>query len=240
MRGPSGPGGWKDGREGISCNPACSSGSHCCKLPSVPSLIAVSTARGADNRSCCRMIGLALRSGIRMRARSMSVRLQRFATTASTSATTRCFAPAADSTRATRSCIRRSMDRLCLLHWLQCVEQTCPDRVPLFARLESDAPAGEAEAARVAVGRADVRRRAIRIRPIRVDPALSAAASNACGKPLTGSSTTRNQLHAIRRALFGFASIRGCERIQPFSSSPLPRSSLEGRPNARSSRLSLC
>ena len=34
-----------------------------------------------------------------------------------------------------------------LLHWLQCVEQTCPDRVPLFARLEGDTPAGEAEAA---------------------------------------------------------------------------------------------
>jgi hypothetical protein len=32
-----------------------------------------------------------------------------------------------------------------LLHWLQCAEQTCPDRVPLFARLEGDT--GEAEAA---------------------------------------------------------------------------------------------
>lgn len=34
-----------------------------------------------------------------------------------------------------------------LLHWLQCVERTCPDRVPLFARLDSEAPTGEAEAA---------------------------------------------------------------------------------------------
>ena len=33
-----------------------------------------------------------------------------------------------------------------LLHWLQCVERTCPDRVPLFARLDDDAPPGEAEA----------------------------------------------------------------------------------------------
>ncbi len=33
-----------------------------------------------------------------------------------------------------------------LLHWLQCVEQTCPDRVPLFVQLEGDAPTGEAEA----------------------------------------------------------------------------------------------
>ena len=34
-----------------------------------------------------------------------------------------------------------------LLHWLQCVETTCPDRVPLFVRLEDDASTGEAEAA---------------------------------------------------------------------------------------------
>ncbi len=31
-----------------------------------------------------------------------------------------------------------------LLHWLHCVEATCPDRVPLFARI--DMPAGEPEA----------------------------------------------------------------------------------------------
>ena len=34
-----------------------------------------------------------------------------------------------------------------LLYWLQCVERTCPARVPLFVRLECDATAGEAEAA---------------------------------------------------------------------------------------------
>jgi hypothetical protein len=34
-----------------------------------------------------------------------------------------------------------------LLYWLQCVEGTCPLRVPLFVKLEGDAPAGEAEAA---------------------------------------------------------------------------------------------
>ena len=33
-----------------------------------------------------------------------------------------------------------------LLHWLQCVERTCPDRVPFFASLEGDATMGEAEA----------------------------------------------------------------------------------------------
>jgi hypothetical protein len=33
-----------------------------------------------------------------------------------------------------------------LLHWLQCVESTCPERVPLFASLEGETPAGEAEA----------------------------------------------------------------------------------------------
>lgn len=55
-----------------------------------------------------------------------------------------------------------------LLHWLQCVEQTCPDRVPLFASI--DAGTGEAEAAgwlwddlTCASGHA--------IRPIHVDPA---------------------------------------------------------------------
>jgi hypothetical protein len=31
-----------------------------------------------------------------------------------------------------------------LLHWLQCVERTCPDRVPLFATLEDDAPTSDA------------------------------------------------------------------------------------------------
>jgi hypothetical protein len=57
-----------------------------------------------------------------------------------------------------------------LLHWLQCVEETCPDRVPLFANLEGDAPTGEAEAAEwlwdeltCASGHS--------IRKIRVDPA---------------------------------------------------------------------
>jgi hypothetical protein len=34
-----------------------------------------------------------------------------------------------------------------LLHWLQCVEKTCPARVPLFVRIERDAPTGEGEAA---------------------------------------------------------------------------------------------
>ena len=33
-----------------------------------------------------------------------------------------------------------------LLYWLQCVEKTCPARVPLFVRLEGDATAAEAEA----------------------------------------------------------------------------------------------
>ncbi|MGA8089115.1 MAG: hypothetical protein WCA10_17705 [Terracidiphilus sp.] len=33
-----------------------------------------------------------------------------------------------------------------LLHWLQCIERTCPDRVPLFATLDGDTPTGEAEA----------------------------------------------------------------------------------------------
>jgi hypothetical protein len=33
-----------------------------------------------------------------------------------------------------------------LLHWLQCVERTCPDRVPLFVQLDGDTPTGEAEA----------------------------------------------------------------------------------------------
>jgi hypothetical protein len=57
-----------------------------------------------------------------------------------------------------------------LLHWLQCVERTCPDRVPLFALLEDGTPAGEAEAAAwmwddltCASGHS--------IRPIHVDPA---------------------------------------------------------------------
>lgn len=31
-----------------------------------------------------------------------------------------------------------------LLYWLQCVEQTCPARVPLFVKLEGDAPEAEA------------------------------------------------------------------------------------------------
>jgi hypothetical protein len=34
-----------------------------------------------------------------------------------------------------------------LLHWLQCDERTCPERVPLFASFEDDTLAGEAEAA---------------------------------------------------------------------------------------------
>jgi hypothetical protein len=34
-----------------------------------------------------------------------------------------------------------------LLYWLQCVESSCPLRVPLFVKLEGDAPPGEAEAA---------------------------------------------------------------------------------------------
>jgi hypothetical protein len=34
-----------------------------------------------------------------------------------------------------------------LLYWLQCVEPTCPSRVPLFVRLEGDTPTGESEAA---------------------------------------------------------------------------------------------
>jgi hypothetical protein len=55
-----------------------------------------------------------------------------------------------------------------LLHWLQCAEQTCPDRVPLFARLDGDTTAGEAEAwlwdeLTCASGHS--------IRPIHVDPA---------------------------------------------------------------------
>jgi hypothetical protein len=32
-----------------------------------------------------------------------------------------------------------------LLYWLQCVERTCPARVPLFVKLEGDAPEAEAE-----------------------------------------------------------------------------------------------
>ena len=31
-----------------------------------------------------------------------------------------------------------------LLHWLQCVEKSCPARVPFFARIEADTPVGEA------------------------------------------------------------------------------------------------
>ncbi len=34
-----------------------------------------------------------------------------------------------------------------LLYWLQCVEATCPLRIPLFAKLEDGVPLGEAEAA---------------------------------------------------------------------------------------------
>jgi hypothetical protein len=33
-----------------------------------------------------------------------------------------------------------------LLYWLQCVEKTCPARVPLFVRLESEAPEGWTDA----------------------------------------------------------------------------------------------
>ena len=117
------------------------------QLPTVPSLIAVSTARGADNRSYCRMIGLALRSG-NPDARKIDVR----------SIATVCLnCKHIGNYSMFRSC--RGFDtrhkvmhspnngQTVLLHWLQCVERTCPDRVPLFARLESDSPAGEAEAA---------------------------------------------------------------------------------------------
>src|SRR5579863_4544131 len=34
-----------------------------------------------------------------------------------------------------------------IMHSLQCVERTCSDRVPLFVKVEGEAPAGEAEAA---------------------------------------------------------------------------------------------
>ena len=56
-----------------------------------------------------------------------------------------------------------------LLHWLQCVEKTCPARVPLFARIESGVPPRETDASEwlwdeltCAAGH--------RIKPVPVDP----------------------------------------------------------------------
>ena len=104
----------KDRREGAEPGAARSDGGSCnANIQAARCLIAASTVRGADSRSCFPMIGSDLPSATRMRERSMLVRLQRCAITASILATTRCFVRAGDSTRATRSCTRPTAVRRC-------------------------------------------------------------------------------------------------------------------------------